>query len=286
MAATGGDEEWRVRDDLGARLLDAHPRARQWHQLDVTVAALTFDQLTGLADRRCPATELDPVRGRVIAGINDELAGRLGSRWVRWSDTFGLPHPDLHAAPRDLLVEYPYRLAGTGQVDDDYLRGVSAVFDAGLGIAAAGTDEAGMADYQQLTAPWRWACLPSPFTPATAYGPYTQAGLALLRQARDAGPDTAARVLAARTAIDPETWRCARDQVAAASLDSGYPYRSRCLFWEAVPAAEDSADQSPTDPGLAEALWAAAATHIFTGRLPDTAAETLLRPWHTVRHHH
>jgi hypothetical protein len=37
------------RDDLGARLLAEHPRGEEWRQLDVTVANLTLDQLTGWA---------------------------------------------------------------------------------------------------------------------------------------------------------------------------------------------------------------------------------------------
>ena len=267
-----------VRDDLGRRLLSAHPRGEVWRQLDVSVAALNFDQLDGLSRRLGDAAELTPARTRLIAGITDtELLGRLGSRWVRWADTFGLPQPDPAAAPRELL-EHPYRLTDS-DVEPDYLRGAVAIFDAGLGIAAAGTDDPGAADYQLLTAPWRWACLPSRFTPTDAYGPHTQQGLALLRRARDAGPAVAARVLAARQAMDPDTWVWARDQVSTASIDCGFPFRGRCLFWEAVPAAEDAAEQSPTDPALAEALWAAAASTVFTGQLPTRAAAVLAQPW-------
>lgn len=267
-----------VRDDLGARLLSAHPRGEVWRQLDVTVAALSFDQLEGLSRRLAEAAELEPARARLIAGITDpELLGRLGSRWVRWADTFGLPQPDPTAPPCE-LIQHHYRLTGS-DVDPDYLRGVTAIFDAGLGIAAAPTDEPGTADYQLLTAPWRWACLPTRFTPTDAYGPYTQQALALLRRARDAGPAAAARLLAARQAMDTDLWSWARDEVASASISCGFPFRARCLFWEAVPAAEDAADQSPTAPALAEALWAAAATTVFTGQLPTRAAAVLAQPW-------
>ncbi len=58
------------------------------------------------------------------------------------------------------------------------------------------------------------------------------------------------------------------------------------LFWEAVPAAEAAADQPPTDPALADALWGAAAAHAFTGRLTPATAELLRTPWQSALRPH
>lgn len=58
----------------------------------------------------------------------------------------------------------------------------------------------------------------------------------------------------------------------------GYPFRSQCLFWEAVPTAEDAAGESPPDPYLAEGLWGAAATQAFAGRLGPDTRELLTTP--------
>jgi hypothetical protein len=62
-------------------------------------------------------------------------------------------------------------------------------------------------------------------------------------------------------------------------MEWGYPWRPRCLFWEAVPAAEDAANESPTDPDFADALWGAAATQAFAGQLSTATATVLARPW-------
>lgn len=122
-------------------------------------------------------------------------------------------------------------------------------------------------------------CLPCPFTAATAYGSHTQPALAVLRMARSL-PTSAVQTLAAyRAGIDPERWQAARDQVGDSGDDWGYPLRSSCLFWEAVPAAEAAANASPTDPYLADALWAAAATQVFTGRLSAATSTLLAQPW-------
>jgi hypothetical protein len=82
-----------------------------------------------------------------------------------------------------------------------------------------------------------------------------------------------------RAGIDPDRWQAARDQVSDSGDDWGYPLRSSCLFWEAVPAAEAAANVSPTDPYLADALWAATATQVFAGRLGATTATLLAEPW-------
>jgi hypothetical protein len=275
------------RDDMGEQLLAEHPRGEQWLQLDVTVANLTFDQLERLA-RLVEATPgLAPVREQLIAALPEtgELAGRLASRWVRWAGLFGLPQPDLTRSRRHVLG-HPYRLTTSTELDPLYLNGVLGVFDAGLGITAAPATPDGESAYERLTAAWRRVCLPSRFTPASAYGPHTQPALALLRQARDLAPATAARVLAARTALDPRAWSAARSEVHDAGIGWGFPFRSQSLFWEAVPAAEAAADQSPTDPALADALWGAAAAHAFTGRLTPATAALLRTPWQAALRPH
>jgi hypothetical protein len=82
------------RDDLGARLRAEHPRGEEWRQLDVTVANLTLDQLIGMGGLVEPGDQRAAARAQLIEDIGEgELAGRLGSRWVRWADTFGLPQP-------------------------------------------------------------------------------------------------------------------------------------------------------------------------------------------------
>jgi hypothetical protein len=164
----------------------------------------------------------------------------------------------------------------------DYLSGVLAVFDAGLAIAAAPIDPADTADYELLTAPWRRACLPSRFTPGSAYGPHTQPTLVLLRRARSLPSARVWAIRRGRATTDHDHWALARDKVNDAALAWGYPLRPRCLFWEAVPAAEDAAGQSPTDPYLADALWGAAAAQAFAGRLSLETITTLAAPWHAA----
>lgn len=266
-------------DDLGARLLAAHPRGEQWCQLDVTVANLTVDQLHWMNRFADADTRRDQVRAEVIDALGEgELLGRLGSRWIRWASTFGLPAPaDVHGVPREIL-RYPYQLGKDTELPGAYLSGVWAVFDAGLGIAAAPCDEAGAAAYELLTGPWRRACLPSRFTADSAYGPRTQQALAVLRRARSL-PARRLRALCRSRAAMAQEWALARDEVDDKALAWGYPWRSRCLFWEAVPAAEDAANESPTNPYLADALWGAAATQAFTGQLSITTTTVLASPW-------
>jgi hypothetical protein len=268
------------RDDLGARLLAEHPRGEEWRQLDVTVANLALDQLirmgglVGSGDQRVAA------RAQLIGGIGEgELAGRLGSRWVRWADTFGLPQPANVGRRIVEVLGHPYTLTDTDELPAAYLAGVLAVFDAGLGIAAAPAGDTGTAAYQLLTGPWRRTCLPSRFTPSTAYGPHTQSALALLRQARTLAPAVVSRIRCGRAVLESAVWATACRDVEDSALAWGYPFRAQCLFWEAVPAAEDAAGESPTDPYLAEGLWGAAATQAFAGRLGRDTREVLTIPW-------
>jgi hypothetical protein len=59
----------------------------------------------------------------------------------------------------------------------------------------------------------------------------------------------------------------------------GLSFQPQCLFWEAVPAAEDAVGESPTDPYLSEALWGAAATQAFAERLGPDTRELLTTSW-------
>lgn len=268
------------RDDLGARLLAAHPRGEQWRQLDVTVANLTFDQLELMGALAEPdAAARDVARAEHIEGIVDaELAGRLGSRWVRWMATFGLPQPAAYDSPPNVVLRYPYTLTDRVELPSSYVAGVLAVFDAGLATATS-IDGVDTASYELLITPWRRVCLPSRFTPSTAYGPYTQPALAVLRTARSLRSDTISKIRHARAEADPTQWSDARREVDDSAVRWGFPFRAECLFWEAVPAAEDAAGESPTDPWLAESLWAAATTQAFAGRLGEPASTVLGAPW-------
>jgi hypothetical protein len=176
---------------------------------------------------------------------------------------------------RDQLT-WPYRETGLG---DPLATGALGLFDAALAILGAQDSEAGRHDYDLLTTPWRRSCLPGRHTAGDAYGPGTGPALACLRNARQVPARVLDALLAARARIDPDTWAAARTETIDASAASGYPYRSVSLYWEAVPAAEAAADESPVDPLLPDALWAAAATCVFAGRLSSAASETLLSPW-------
>jgi hypothetical protein len=269
------------RDDLGARLLAAHPRGAQWQQLDVTVANLTLSQLMWMGEMAGPDDRRAAARAQLIEGIGEgELARRLGSRWVRWAATFGLPQPTNLGPPAAEILRHPYTLTEGDDLPAAYLAGVLAVFDAGLAIAAAPIPDT--TAYELLSGPWRRACLPSRFTPTTAYGPHTQPALAVLRYARTLAPTTVTRIRRGRAALDPTDWTTTRHNVEDNAVSWGYPFRPQCLFWESVPAAEDAAAESPTDPYLADALWAAAATQAFTERLPSETTQLLATPWRSA----
>jgi hypothetical protein len=244
------------------------------------VASLTRDQLDRMSRLAVANTDRERARIELIENLADgELLGRLGSRWVRWASTFGLPqHRDPHLPARHIL-RHPYRLVGNPDIPAGYLSGVLAVFDAGLAIAAAPLDPAGRPAYELLTTPWRRACLPCRFTPTSAYGRHTQPALALLRRATSLPARTVRKICQGRAEADRAEWTTARGRVEDSATAWGYPWRSRCLFWEAVPAAEEAANQSPTDPYLAEALWAAAATQAFAGRLSAETVAVLAAPW-------
>ena len=122
-------------------------------------------------------------------------------------------------------------------------------------------------------------CLPSPFTPTTLYGPRTQLALSALSAARRFPRSCLTRILRARRAINDADWEAATDTVHKAALASGYPYRGKCLFWEAVASAETAADESPTHPELAQALWGYSTVQAFHQQLTADAAALLAGPY-------
>jgi len=262
------------RDDLGSSYLQSHPRGMEWLQLETTVASLTFEQLARLAETWADDLPRQRARRRVIA-VLELTHGRIASRWVRWADTFGLPHPPLTADPADIL-DHPYRL-----VDDDevglYVAGLVPLYDAALAILAG--DAARPADYELLSASWRRVCLPSRFTPTTLYGPHTQTALASLSSACRFPRSCLTRMVAARRTISTDDWDAATDTVHQTALRLGFPYRGKCLYWEAVATAETAMDQSPTRPELVHALWGYAAVQAFAGQIPGAAAALLTAPY-------
>lgn len=152
-----------------------------------------------------------------------------------------------------------------------------------LGILGAPLTSQGEADCRALTGPWRRVCLPSRFTAASAYGRHTQAvflaALSVLRHAAGM-PVRSLRAMADdRAGIDEPAWQQAVTDVDAASVEAGFPYRARCLYWEAVAGAEQAAGQSPTDRGLVDALWGAAATQMLAGQLTPPTVTLLCRPY-------
>jgi hypothetical protein len=266
-----------AQDDLGAALLSRHPRAAQWQQLEVTVTNLTFEQTFGLAATATQDGRREQARSRVLAAVAGEIAGRLASRWVRWADTFGLPTPDPDAAQSEQLT-YPYQPAASAQ-RQAYLDSLMPLFDAALGILAAPTDRRGDEDCAALTAGWRQVCLPTSYTPATAYGPHTQAALSVLRFAVGMPTSALRHMVAARRRIDEQAWQDARVEVDTAGMDAGYPYRPRSLYWESVPAAEQAAQQCPTERELVDALWGAAVVQLLPRKLPPTTVALLCAPY-------
>jgi hypothetical protein len=262
------------RDDLGRSYLQSHPRGMEWLQLEATVASLTFEQLARLAETWVDDRPQQRARRRVIT-VLEFAHGRIASRWVRWADTFGLPHPPLTANPADIL-DHPYRL-----VDDDevgiYVAGLLPVYDAALAILAG--DHIRVADYELLSASWRRVCLPSRFTPTTLYGPRTQTALASLSSACRFPRSCLTRMVRARRAISAEDWDLAADTVHQAALKLGFPFRGKCLYWEAVASAETAMDQSPTHPELVHALWGYAAVQAFDGQLPTESGAVLATPY-------
>jgi hypothetical protein len=216
------------------------------------------------------------MRARVLSGLEGEVAGRLASRWVRWADTFCIATLDPSAGQAEQFGA-PYRPAESTQ-KQEYLNTVLPLFDAALGILGATLDAQGETDHGVLTTTWRQVCLPSAFTPATAYGRHTQAALSVLRFADGMPAAALRRMVTGRAALDEHAWQAAKVQADIAAMDAGYPYRARCLYWESVPAAEQAARQSPTEK-LVDALWGAAVVQILSGQLTATTPALLRSPY-------
>ena len=138
-------------DDLGADLLARHPRGELWRLLDVTVASLTFEQMSAMAgfDGDADRGAREQARARVLVAVEGEVAARLASRWVRWADTFGLSNAEVGGPPREQLA-YPYQPATTRR-NQDYADMLLPIFDAALGIIGAPLTVDGEADCQALT---------------------------------------------------------------------------------------------------------------------------------------
>jgi hypothetical protein len=262
------------RDDLGSAFLRSHPRGMEWLQLETTVAALTFQQLARLAETWGDDRSRQRARRRVIT-LLEFAHGRIGSRWVRWADTFGLPRPCPTAEPTD-IIDHPYGLADDDEVGI-YVAGLLPLYDAALAILAG--DHATPTDYDLLSASWRRVCLPSRFTPATLYGPHTQPALASLSAACRFPQSCLTRMVRARRDISTDEWDSAAATVHQVAVQLGFPYRGKCLYWEAVASAETAMDQSPTHPELAHALWGYAAVQAFAGQLPAESAQVLATPY-------
>ncbi|MBN1173605.1 MAG: hypothetical protein JXA67_15655 [Micromonosporaceae bacterium] len=266
-----------MRDDLGFGMLRRHPRGGLWRDLDVAVACLTFEQTLRMAELATEDGRREDARTRVLAGLTGEVAGRLASRWVRWADTFSLPMPDL-SAPLVEQLSYPYRPVDTAE-RQEYQDSLVPVFDAALGILGAACDERGEADFQVLTGPWRRVCLPSRFDAASAFGPNTQVALSVLRFAEGMSASALRRMVDARAVVSEDVWNAARRETDQAVIEEGFPYRVRCLYWEAVGAAEDAADESPTDRELVDALWGAAVIQILSDFLTAETVAVLTGPF-------
>jgi hypothetical protein len=76
----------------------------------------------------------------------------------------------------------------------------------------------------------------------------------------------------ARAGIEVQAWRDAYREIDEASVEAGFPYRARCLYWEAVAAAATAAGESPADREPTDVLWGAAATRAFAGALSPLTA--------------
>jgi hypothetical protein len=275
--AVGTEVGGMSQDDLGAAMLRRHPRGGLWQQLDVTVANLTIEQTFRMAEAAVDDGRCEEARARVLAGLAGEVAGRMASRWVRWADTFGLPMLDPAADQAEQLA-YPYRPADSPQ-RQQYIDAVLPLFDAALGILGAPADPQGEADFEVLTGPWRSVCLPSRFTPATAYGRHSQAALSVLRFAAGMPASWLRRMVTSRAGLDEQVWQDARVAADTAGIEAGYPYRTRSLYWESVPAAEQAAGRSPTDRELVDALWGAAVVQILPGQLDSATTALLCTPY-------
>jgi hypothetical protein len=154
------------------------------------------------------------------------------------------------------------------------------LFDAVLGLAAAPDSDQGDTDRALLTQPWERVCLPTTHTVDTVYGARTASACQCLTSAARLPLSTLDAVLTTRISIDQQQWRAARNEAMdVVAGPDGHVYAAHFLFWDAVAVAELAVREKPTDPLLADALWAAAAAAAYADRLSATTITVLTRPW-------
>jgi hypothetical protein len=73
-----------------------------------------------------------------------------------------------------------------------------------------------------------------------------------------------------------------RRGVEDSALAWGYPFRSRSLFWEAVPAAEDAAESHPPTPTWSRACGAPRPRKPSPGAWDPDTRELLTTAWCSV----
>ncbi|MEU8308972.1 hypothetical protein AB0C84_35960 [Actinomadura sp. NPDC048955] len=271
-------------------------------RLDLTAVTLTLTQQQHLATAARTTTEARAqARARVIARLGNSRAARwVADRWERWCDVFAVPAPTYSMIALERRLAAPF--VGAAPEADDRVTGALALFDAVLGLAAdpgfavpdhrpehrseapqASTEEQTeqqAADLALLTAPWEHLLLlPTPVTADTVYGPRTPAARQLLTTAARLPRPRLDALLTTRISIDDQRWRSARrEAVDAIAGPHDQIYAAHFLFWDAVCVAELAAWQRPTDPLLADALWAAAAVALHGEQMSAATAEILTSP--------
>ncbi|MFI7643402.1 hypothetical protein [Nonomuraea sp. NPDC049400] len=273
---------------------------QQLRRLDLTAVTLTLTQQHQLAiAARTNAEARAEARARVIACLGTSRAADwVANRWERWCDVFAVP------APAHSMIGLEHRLAApfVGAASaDDRVTGALALFDAVLGLAAAPgfampdhrsehrsdalytsgkeQNEQEAADLVLLTGPWEQVLLPTLVTVDTVYGPRTPAARHLLTTAARLPRARLDSLLTTRISIDDQRWRSARrEAVDAVAGPHDQVYAAHFLFWDAVTVAELAAWQRPTDPLLADALWAAGAVVLYGEQMSAATVEILTSP--------
>ncbi|MGP4027163.1 hypothetical protein [Actinomadura sp. 3N407] len=273
---------------------------QQLRRLDFTAVTLNLTQQHHLAIAARTTTEARAeARARVIARLGTSRAARwVADRWERWCDVFAVPAPAHSMIGLERRLAAPFVGAATA---DDRVTSALALFDAVLGLAAAPgfavpdhrpehrsdalhasakeQNEQEAADLALLTGPWEQVLLPTPVTVDTVYGPRTPAARRLLTTAARLPRARLDSVLTTRISIDDQRWRSARrEAVDAVAGPHDQVYAAHFLFWDAVTAAELAAWQRPTDPLLADALWAAGAVVLYGEQMSAATVEILTSP--------
>jgi hypothetical protein len=266
-------------------------------RLDLTAVTLTLTQQHHLAAAaRTGALAREAARARVIARLGiSRPAYWVAERWQRWCDIFALPAPAFSMIAVQEKLAAPYTGADAA---DDRVTGALALFDAVLGLGAApdelpaigadtaapdvlhrGGGEQDPADLALLTGPWEQVLLPALVTEDTVYGPRTPAARDLLTTAARLPRSRLDVLLTTRIGIDDQQWKTARrEAVDAAAGPRDQLYAAHFLFWDAVTTAELATRQRPTDPLLADALWAAAAVALYREQLSPATVDILTLP--------